>query len=147
MAFSKAVTLSPVRCITLGAAIVAALLVSNAGLTQNTMFLRNSPIAHLNEVDRQILRNTIEEALEAPDGTIMEWSNPDTGSTGRVKVLDTHEDQGLVCRSLRARSEAHGRRADGIYRLCRDDTGKWRFASTERTPTPTEPEPQEEQVE
>lgn len=138
---SKVVQSSPARCIT----VVAALLVSSAGLAQNTMFLRNSPIAHLNEVDRQILRETIEEALEAPDGTVMEWSNPDTGSGGRVKVLDTHEDQGLVCRSLRARNEAHGRRADGIYRLCRDEGGNWRFAATERTPPPTEtePEPQE----
>ena len=93
--------------------------ISVPAFAQNTMFLRDSPIAHLDEDDRKILRETIEKALESPDGTVIEWSNPDTGSNGRVKVLDTQEDATLntTCRNLRARNEARSRRADGVYRL------------------------------
>jgi surface antigen len=100
-------------------------------LAQNTMFLRESPIAHLSEEDRQILRATIDEVLESPDGTVKDWSNPATGSHGRVKVLDTVEDAKLntTCRNLRARNEARNRKADGIYRLCKAEDGSWKFAS------------------
>jgi surface antigen len=104
-------------------------MLSTGAIAQNTMFLRDSPIAHLNEQDRQILRQTLNELIESPDGTVMDWSNPDTDSKGRVKVLDTHEDLGTVCRSLRARNEARGRKADGTYRLCKAEDGSWKFAA------------------
>jgi len=103
----------------------------SAAFAQNTMFLRESPIAHLDEKDRMILRQTIEQALESPDGTVIEWANPDSGSFGRVKVLDTQmigPDQN-TCRNIRARNEAHGRKADGIYRLCQDKDDNWRFSA------------------
>ena len=102
-----------------------------SAFAQNIMFMRDSPIAHLNSDDRTILRETIDKALQSPDGTVIEWSNPESGSKGRVKVLDTHQDPTLntMCRNVRARNEARGRRADGIYRLCRSEDGKWRFAA------------------
>ena len=112
-----------------GLIVLAAVLTGSITLAQNTMFLRNSPIAHLDEQDRKILRETIEEVLESPDGTVLDWSNPDTGSHGRVKVLDTHEDLDTICRNLRARNQARGRQADGIYRLCKAADGSWKFAS------------------
>jgi surface antigen len=104
--------------------------VATQATAQNTMFLRDSPIAHLNEEDRKILRETIEQALESDDGTVIEWANPETGSEGRVKVLDTHTDATLQteCRSVRARNQARGRQADGVYRLCKAEDGTWRFA-------------------
>lgn len=111
------------------AALSALLLTTVVAQAQNTMFLRNSPIAHLDDKDRQILRATIEQVLEEPDGTLIEWSNPDSGSNGRIKVLDTRDDGSLLCRNVRARNISHGRQADGIYRLCKDEQGKWRFAS------------------
>ena len=61
------------------------ILAASTALAQNTMFLRKSPIAHLNEDDRKILRETIDQALESPDGTVLDWSNETTGSGGRVK--------------------------------------------------------------
>jgi surface antigen len=108
-------------------------------LAQNTMFLRKSPIAHLNEDDRKILRETIDQALESPDGTVIDWSNETTGSGGRVKILDTDESGGTVCRNIRARNQARGRQADGIYRLCKDENGVWRFAGAGKSEL-TEPE-------
>ena len=109
--------------------VLGTFLLGSTVLAQNTMFMRDSPIAHLDEQDRKILRNTIDELLKSPDGTVMDWSNPDTGSNGRVKVLDTHEDLDTVCRNLRARNEARGRKADGTYRLCKAEDGSWKFAA------------------
>lgn len=108
---------------------LSTLLLSSGVLAQNTMFMRDSPIAHMDEQDRQILRQTIDELLKSPDGAVMDWSNPKTGSNGRVKVLDTHDDQGSVCRNVRARNEARGRKADGTYRLCKAEDGSWKFAA------------------
>ena len=111
---------------------ILVLCLSAAGaLAQNTMFLRQSPIAHLDEADRKILRETIEQVLEADDGTVMEWANPDSGSFGRVKVLDTAivGEEEMVCRNIRARNESRGRKADGIYRLCKDEDDNWKFAA------------------
>jgi surface antigen len=109
--------------------VLSTMLLSAGAIAQNTMFLRDSPIAHMNEQDRQILRQTIDELLKSPDGAVTDWSNPETGSHGRVKVLDTHDDQGSVCRNVRARNEARGRKADGIYRLCKAEDGSWKFAA------------------
>jgi surface antigen len=105
-------------------------------MAQNTMFLRKSPISHLNETDRKILRETIDELLVSPDGTVSNWENPETGSGGRVKVLDTEQTNGLTCRNIRARNQARGRQADGIYRLCKEADGKWRFAPTDKSSVP-----------
>ena len=124
------------------ALLLTLLLATEAALAQNTMFLRRSPIAQLDDADRALLRETIDEALKAPDGTVLDWSNPKTGSRGRIKVLDTHEDLGTTCRNLRARNESRGRQSDGIYRLCLAKDGTWKFASAQ-TPPRANPEPDE----
>ena len=107
---------------------VVILLASATAAAQNTMFMRKSPIAHMDEQDRSILRESIDKALLLPDGTVLDWENPATGSGGRLKVLDTLEYQGMTCRNIRARNQARGRQRDGIYKLCKDATGVWRFA-------------------
>ena len=114
---------------------LAVLCVSSV-MAQNTMFLRKSPIAHLNDTDRKILRETIDALLVSPDGTVSNWENPETGSGGRVKVLDTEEINGLTCRNIRARNQARGRQADGIYRLCKGSDGNWKFAASDKSAVP-----------
>lgn len=109
---------------------------ANAAMAQNTMFLRKSPIAHLNDADRTLLRETIDKLLASPDGTVLDWNNPDTGSGGRVKVLDTEDVEGMTCRNIRARNQAKGRQADGIYRLCKEPEGNWRFAEAGKSAVP-----------
>ena len=116
-------------------------LLNSAAIAQNTMFMRESPIANMDEQDRQILRDTINELLESPDGTVIDWSNPDTGSGGRVKVLDTNETAGMTCRNVRARNQARGRKQDGTYNLCKDETGTWRFAKAGKPQAPKTEQP------
>jgi surface antigen len=99
-----------------------------AASAQNVLFLRDSPIAWMDDTDEAILHETIEAVLAAPDGTVTDWMNPETGSKGRVQVTDTDQDFGTTCRRLRMRNEASGRKGRGNYRLCLSKDGQWRFA-------------------
>jgi surface antigen len=95
---------------------------------QNTSFLRKSPVAGMDAKDQAILRAALDEVLAAPDGTTKDWKNPETGSFGRIQVLDSHKDMGTTCRNVRMSSEASGRKGAGNYRLCLADDNTWRFA-------------------
>lgn len=128
------------RKISLMLGTVALALVSASLSAQNLNFLRESPIGWLDDQDRAILRATIDAVMAAPDGTTTDWLNPETGSTGRLQVLDTHDDFGTTCRRLRMRNEAKGRKAGATYRLCLSSDGQWRFAPSDDAPkvAPTE---------
>lgn len=108
-------------------------LISGAATSQaqNLNFLRESPIAWLDDNDEAILRATIDAVLEAPDGTATDWQNPATGANGRVQVVDTHEAFGTTCRRLTMRNEARGRKGGGTYRLCLAKDGNWKFAAND----------------
>jgi surface antigen len=100
---------------------------------QNIEFLHRGPIAYMNEVDKEILSQTLQVALnESADGESLRWSNPDSGSEGTIEVLDTHEDYGTTCRTVRTHSTASGREGGGVYRLCRADDDSWQFAPKRR---------------
>ena len=101
---------------------------------QNTLFLRDSPIAFMDDQDEAILRETIDAVLAAPDGTTTDWMNPATGSKGRVQVLDTGEDFDTTCRHIRMRNEASNRKSGGTFRLCLAKDGSWKFAPNAENP-------------
>ena len=100
---------------------------------QNIEFLHRGPIAYMNDIDKEILSKTLQTALdESADGESLRWSNPDSGSKGTIEVLDTHEDYGTTCRTVRTHSKASGREGGGVYRLCRADDDSWQFAPKRR---------------
>lgn len=109
---------------------------AQAAIAQNINFLHRGPVAYLDETDKQILSDTFNAALaEAEDGETLAWSNPDSGNNGTVQVLDTHEDYGTTCRTVRSRMQASGREGGGVYRLCLAEDGTWQFAPRRRKPT------------
>ena len=100
---------------------------------QNLSFLTGAPVAHLSDADKEILGETVRDTLNnQSDGATVEWLNPDTGSTGTIQVLDTHEDFGTTCRSVRTFTQADGREGGGIHRLCKAEDDSWRFAPRRR---------------
>lgn len=110
-----------------------------AVIAQNLDFLRRAPIAEMSEADQDIFRAAFDKALdETDDGGIIEWLNPDTDAGGTITVLDTHEDYGTVCRTLRAVTQAGGRDSAGNYRLCRAEDQTWQFAPLRRKKAPEE---------
>jgi len=117
-------------------ALIATLLLTGitAANAQNTLFLRDSPIAFMDDQDEAILRATIDAVMAAPDGTTTDWLNPATGSKGRVQVLDTGEDFDTTCRHIRMRNEASNRKSGGTFRLCLAKDGIWKFAPNAESP-------------
>lgn len=103
-------------------------------LAQNINFLNRGPIAHMDDTDKAILREAVADALNNhADGQTVDWKNPGTGNGGTITLLDTHQDYGTTCRSLRTRSQAAGRSGGGNYRLCKAQDGTWQFAPNRRT--------------
>jgi len=119
------------RNLVFGALLVAAL--APAALAQNINFLHRGPVTYLGDVDKQILRDTFNAALsDAEDGETVRWSNPDSGNNGTIEVLDTHEDYGTTCRTVRTFTQASGNEGGGVYRLCLADDDTWQFAPRRR---------------
>lgn len=104
---------------------------------QNINFLHRGPIAQMDDADKAILREAVADALNnQPDGATVEWKNPGTDSGGTITLVDTHEDYGTTCRSIRTRSRAAGRSGGGNYRLCRAEDDTWQFAPNRRQASP-----------
>ena len=101
--------------------------------SQNIGFLHQGPIAYLDDVDKQILTDSFNAALnDGDDGETIAWTNPASGNSGKLKVLDTHTDYGTTCRTVRTFTKAGGREGGGIYRLCLADDESWQFAPKRR---------------
>lgn len=111
---------------------ITVLLISSA-TAQNIGFLSKGPIAYLSDDEKVMLSETLNQALEnSADGETVTWDNPKSGHNGRIELLDTHEDYGTTCRTIRTHMTASGREGGGIYRLCRADDNTWRFAPRRR---------------
>ncbi len=109
------------------------LLVISGLSAQNISFLQRTPIAYMNDADQDMLRPAFADALnEQPDGAVVEWRNPDTEHGGTITVVDTHEDFDTTCRTVRVFAKAGGREGSGVYRLCKDQDDRWRFAPVRR---------------
>lgn len=101
---------------------------------QNIGFLRRGPVAYLSPEEQDMVREAFARALnDTADNETVEWENPESGHSGRIEVLDTHEDYGTTCRTVRTWTTAGGREGGGIYRLCKADDGSWRFAPARRS--------------
>ena len=104
---------------------------------QNINFLSRGPVAHMDETDKAMLREAVGEALNnRADGDSVEWVNPDTEHGGTITLVDTHEDYGTTCRSIRTRTQAAGRSGGGNYRLCKAEDDTWQFAPNRRPTNP-----------
>ena len=49
-----------------------------------------------------------------------------------IEIIDTHEDYGTTCRTVRTHVNASGREGGGVYRLCLADDDTWQFAPRRR---------------
>ena len=125
------------RLTSLAIIILPAILLAIPASAQNIGFLTRGPIAYLNDDEKALLSETLNRALDTgADGETLTWEYPDTGNNGRIELLDTHEDFGTTCRTIRTHTTALGREGGGIYRLCRANDDSWRFAPPRRGDQP-----------
>jgi surface antigen len=102
---------------------------TSAGAAGPWSWMTGSAAANFNEEDRALLRDATTELLEnGEDGSVAEWSNPDTGAQGSVKLLGSFTKDGMTCRRLEFRNRIGDKSGSAVHSLCRVEDGTWKFA-------------------
>lgn len=89
------------------------------------------PIAIVLEADLPFFVDFEPRIVAAPIGTVIPWSNPDTGHYGEVAVLDDGYDDasGLPCRTYRTTVVIDGQPETATGTACREPDGSWRIVN------------------
>jgi surface antigen len=92
-------------------------------------WMRGAALNEFTDDDWDMLKTEARRVLdEDPDGSRTDWTNPETGNGGSIKPLKTLTVDGQTCRQTAFRQvSATGLKGQGVYHLCRQDDGTWRF--------------------
>jgi surface antigen len=65
------------------------------------------------------------------DGAASQWSNPKTGDSGTITVLQSFQHSGMACRKVRYEVRLRGSTANSPYTLnwCKTASGEWKILS------------------
>lgn len=84
------------------------------------------PVSQFNAEDSAIFHAHVDQALgEAEDGERVEWSNPDSGSSGAITPMTTEQIKGMRCRETRFESQADQAKNVSEFLLCQQPDGSW----------------------
>jgi surface antigen len=102
-------------------------------------WMRGAALNEFTEADLAMLQSEARRVLdEDADGTRTDWTNPDTGNGGSIKPLKTLTVDGQTCRQTAFRqTTASGLKGQGVYHLCQQDDGTWRFIAASSVKTDT----------
>jgi hypothetical protein len=94
--------------------------------------MRETPSTFFTTEDTKLFEATWNQVLEeAQDNQTRNWSNPKTGHGGDLTLQRTFAWRGNVCKEVRIRNQAQGRKGDSTLNSCKID-GKWRLVSAEQ---------------
>jgi len=94
--------------------------------------MRDTPSSLFTDEDQKIFRAAWTRLLEqGADNATESWSNPKNGHGGELTLQRSFEWRGNVCKEVRIRNQAQGRKADSTLNSCKVD-GKWRLVSAEQ---------------
>lgn len=80
--------------------------------------------------DTAIFHAHVDQALEeAKDGERVEWSNPDSGSSGAITPLTSERLNGKLCRQTRFENQADQDQNVSEFLLCQQPDGTWSIES------------------
>lgn len=100
----------------------------------NFGFLSDSVLERLTPEDIDIGSRATRVALDSAKDA--EWSNPTTGASGYIHVIDTIDvDEQKACRRVRMGVKAGDRSGRGTYILCRSRKGAWLFYTAKQPRT------------
>jgi surface antigen len=107
------------------------LLLNAAPALASWTWMHNAALNEYSDGDWEILKAEARRVLvEEDDGTSVDWSNPETGSGGSIKVLATMQFQGRTCRRAAFRQfTASGRKGQGAYYVCHQEDDTWKFVA------------------
>lgn len=84
---------------------------------------------NLNRADIDMIRQAAREDLDGKEvGSVVEWSNPETGNHGSVTLLRTFEYGGRDCREVQHLIDGSGGNFIQRYvnTICKQEDGSWR---------------------
>ena len=89
----------------------------SGGLTRDDLQLLEAASSRLYEADRPQV------------GATEKWSNPETGTTGTVSLVEVFDKDGMPCRKLRHDIAKRGETANQVYvsNRCRVQSGEWKL--------------------
>ena len=110
---------------------IGLLAVAPAAQAFNYRFLQNTVLERLTSEDIDIGTRATRVALDS--GEDGEWSNPATGASGTIRILETVDvGRHKGCRRARLDVTAGGRSGGGNYTLCKSRRGTWKFYTPPR---------------
>ena len=93
----------------------------------NVLAVRDLPIQHMTDEDREILFTTVAQVLQkAQDGATVAWENPKTGARGELTPRASFKRESRACRDLEIANSARGRNNRLVLTLCQQDDGDWK---------------------
>lgn len=108
----------------------AALLASSEGFALNILSMRDLPIRHMTDEDREIFKATVLGMLDrGTDGTTVTLENPKTGAHGNLTPRVRFEREAKVCRELEVANSARGRDNRAVFTPCMQLDGEWKIES------------------
>lgn len=93
-------------------------------------WLEKAPASKFNEKDWSMLKSATNELLEnGADGDMREWSNEESGNSGKIKVISSSESEGKRCRKVAFLNIAgdYGLSGRSVQRMCKQPDGIWKF--------------------
>ncbi len=89
-------------------------------------FVGNRVGKNMDDRDRRQAQAAAKEAESAPVGETIDWSNPDSGNSGSIQVVQEGTDaDGNRCRDLKHTVNAGGETQTDTGVICQRDDGSW----------------------
>ena len=111
------------------AALAAGSIIGVTASAGNLSFLADTPVAHFNSDDTELMRQNAIKVLDAPDANAKQsWSNAKTGASGMAQVRGQFTaSNGTPCKRLRIVNKARGLQSDATYTVCKTADSGWIF--------------------
>jgi surface antigen len=90
-------------------------------------FLKHSPARHFTKQDWEIAKTATRDILENHEqGGSVIWDNPDSGSSGYMKILRVGKSSGKLCKQLQITNRVKGQEHTSSHMFCKQSDGKWK---------------------
>ena len=105
----------------------AVLCISTAAVAQNSLFLRDSPLASVTGAELDALLNQIDVTLDTADINMpVTWETQDKRLTSVWTVTEDYQKQDLSCRKMTLETVKAGEPSQVTYGFCKMDEN-WLF--------------------
>ena len=93
-------------------------------------WITETAISQFTAEDIALLKATGREALDTqPDDTEVSWSNPETGNSGSIIIMNTRELEGQTCRTAVLKNKTQTLEGSARYFLCQQEGGTWKVTA------------------